>query len=89
MGIIRTNLFSYFNNILFAVGLVLAVLGRFRDAFIISIVGIVNAVINTFQEIRAKRQLEKIAVLTRPRVTVVRGGKVQEVRDQSKPGANY
>ncbi|MEZ4679398.1 MAG: HAD-IC family P-type ATPase [Caldilineaceae bacterium] len=77
--IIRANLFSYFNNILFIVGTVLALLGRYNDAFVTVIVGLVNAVISTMQEIRAKKQLDQIAVLARPKVTVVRDGQEQEV----------
>ena len=77
--IARFNLFSYFNNILFAVSAILAALGQYNDAFITAIVGIVNALISTVQEIRAKRQLDQIAVLARPTVTVVRSGTEQEV----------
>ncbi len=77
--IARFNLFSYFNNILFTVGVILAALGQYNDAFITAIVGIVNALIGTVQEIRAKRQLDQIAVLARPTVTVIRSGIEQEV----------
>ena len=77
--IARFNLFSYFNNILFTVGLILAALGQYNDAFVTAIVGVVNALISTVQEIRAKRQLDQIAVLARPTVTVVRDGNEREV----------
>jgi len=77
--IARFNLFSYFNNILFAVGAILAALGQYNDAFITVIVGLVNALISTAQEIRAKQQLDQIAVLARPTVTVVRDGGEREV----------
>lgn len=77
--IARFNLFSYFNNILFTVGAILAALGQLNDAFITVIVGLVNALISTVQEIRAKQQLDRIAVLARPTVTVVRNGGEQEI----------
>ena len=77
--IIRANLFSSFNNILFIVGTGLALLGRYNDAFITVIVGLFNAVVSTIQELRAKRQLDRIAVLARPKVTVLRDGQAQEV----------
>lgn len=77
--IARGNLFSFFNNILFTVGTILAALGQYNDAFITVIVGIVNALISTAQEIRAKQQLDQIAVLARPTVAVVRNGNEQEV----------
>ena len=77
--IMRANLFSYFNNILFIVGTMLALLGRYNDAFVTMIVGVVNAIIGTVQEIRAKQQLDRIAVLARPKVSVIRDGQEQEV----------
>ena len=77
--IARANLFSYFNIILFSVGGILAVLGQLNDAFITAVVGFANALISTIQEIRAKRQLDQIAVVARPTVKVVRAGHEQEV----------
>lgn len=77
--ILRYNLFSFFNNILFTVGVILAVLGQYNDAFITVIVGIVNALISTIQEVRAKQQLDNIAVLSRPTVLVVRDGDEHEL----------
>ncbi|MEM7126780.1 MAG: HAD-IC family P-type ATPase [Chloroflexota bacterium] len=77
--ILRFNLFSFFNNILFTVGAILAALGQYNDAFITVIVGIVNALISTVQEVRAKQQLDNIAVLAKPTVTVVRSGQEQEI----------
>ena len=77
--IARGNLFSFFNNILFTVGAILAALGQYNDAFITVIVGIVNALISTAQEIRAKKQLDRISVLARPTVAVVRSGREQEI----------
>ena len=77
--IARANLFSYFNIILFSVGGILALLGQLNDAFITAVVGFVNALISTIQEIRAKRQLDQIAVVARPTVTVMRDGHEQEV----------
>ena len=77
--IIRTNLFSNYNNILFVIGAILAILGRYNDAFITVIVGFVNALISTAQEIRAKRQLEQIAVVANAQVRVVREGNEIEV----------
>ena len=40
---------------------------------------LLNALIGTFQEARAKRKLDKIALLTRPKVWVVRDGAEKEV----------
>lgn len=72
--ILSTNLFSFFNIVLFAVSLVLLAFGRYNDALITGITGIASALIRTVQEIRAKRQLDKIALLVRPQANVIRNG---------------
>jgi cation-transporting ATPase E len=76
---VRTNLFSLFNNILFAIGIALIAMGRYNDALTSVGIGLVNALIATVQELRAKRKLERIALLTRPTVTVLRDGAERNV----------
>lgn len=77
--IARANLFTLFNNILFVIGIALIAMGRVNDAFTSVGIGLVNAFISTLQEIRAKRQLDQISLLTRPRVVVVREGQEKEI----------
>jgi cation-transporting ATPase E len=77
--IVRTNLFNFFNNILFAIGIALIVLGQYNDAFTSVGQGLVNALIGTIQEINAKRKLDKIALLARTKVRVLRDGHEQEI----------
>ncbi len=72
--IIRTNLFSFFNNILYVIGGMLIALGRVNDALMSVGLAIFNAVVSTVQEMRAKRQLDKIALLNAPTCTVIRDG---------------
>lgn len=79
MGIARNNLFTFFNNLLFAIGITLVALGQYSDAFVSVGLGLVNAVISAVQELNAKRKLDRIALLTRPTVTVVREGKEKEI----------
>ena len=74
IDIVRANLFSFFNNLLFVIGAALIVLDRFYDAMTSVGLALVNAVISTAQELRAKRQLDRIALLARPTVTLVRSG---------------
>ncbi len=78
-AIIRGNLLSYFSLILFTIGIVLAALGQYNDAFLTACIGIINAFIGTIQELRAKRQLDQISVLARPKITVVRDSQEHEV----------
>ncbi len=77
--IARANLFTLFNNILFVIGIALVALGEINDAVTSVGLGVINAVISTVQEIRAKRQLEAISLLTRPTATVRRDGQEKTV----------
>jgi cation-transporting ATPase E len=77
--ILRTNVFSFFNVILFVIGAALLALGRYSDAFTSVGLGLVNAAISAVQEIRAKRKLDRLQLLGRTRVTVVRDGRDAEV----------
>ncbi|MGK5113325.1 HAD-IC family P-type ATPase [Geodermatophilus sp. CPCC 205506] len=72
--ILRTNVFSFYNSILFAIGAALLALGRYNDAFISVGLGLLNAAISAVQEIRAKRKLDRLQLLNRAVVTVVRDG---------------
>lgn len=78
-GIIRHNAFNPVNVLLYAISLGLALAGDLTNA--LSTVGLValNAAIGIVQEIRAKRQLDRIALLARGKITVRRDGKDQEV----------
>lgn len=73
--IIRNNVFNLINIILFALGAVMIGIGRVGDA--VTSVGLIvlNSVIGIYQEIRAKRQLDRIALLTRPKASVMRDGR--------------
>lgn len=72
--IVRSNALTFFNVVLFTIGAILVLVGRPNDA--ITSVGIItlNTIISIYQEIRAKRKLDEIALLTRPQVTVMREG---------------
>jgi cation-transporting P-type ATPase E len=77
--IIRENVFSFINNVLFGLGIALALLGRYSDAFMSVGVVFVNTLVSVVQEVRAKRILDQIALLTRPKATVVREGREQTI----------
>ncbi|HUX88017.1 MAG TPA: HAD-IC family P-type ATPase, partial [Chloroflexota bacterium] len=70
--IVRENVFTFVNNVLFGLGIALILLGHWTDALVsVGVVG-VNLVVGVVQEVRAKRILDRIALLTRPRATVIR-----------------
>ena len=78
-SILRTNVFSFYNTILFVIGVALLALGRYSDALISVGLGLVNALISAVQEIRAKRKLDRLQLLDRAAVVVVRDGREVEV----------
>ena len=77
LDILVKNVATPFNLLLFIIGAALALLGNWISAISATGIIIFNILISTIQEMRAKRRLDKIALLTRPKVTVVRDG--QEV----------
>ncbi|WP_433608089.1 HAD-IC family P-type ATPase [Dactylosporangium sp. CA-139114] len=78
-AILRANVFSFFNTVLFVIGVALLALGRYSDALISVGLGLINAVISAVQEIRAKRKLDRLQLLDRAAVRVVRDGREVEV----------
>src|SRR5690349_13716348 len=78
-AILRTNVFSFFNVVLFVIGVALLALGRYSDAFTSVGLGLVNAMISAAQEIRAKRKLDRLQLLDRAPVLAVRDGREVEL----------
>src|SRR4051812_38151506 len=77
--ILRTNVFNLFNSILFVIGIALLALGRYSDALVSVGLGLINAVISAVQEIRAKRKLDRLQLLDRAPVHVLRDGREVEL----------
>lgn len=73
------NVFTFINLCLFGLGATLAILGRVGDALISTAVISLNVAVSVVQEIRAKRTLDRIALLTRPTSVVLREGKERAV----------
>lgn len=76
--ILRANIFTRFNAILGTLLVVILSVGEPQDA-LFGIVLVSNALIGIVQEIRAKRTLDQLAVLSEPRVRVVRDSDTREV----------
>ncbi|MCB0148730.1 MAG: hypothetical protein KDE01_13900, partial [Caldilineaceae bacterium] len=72
--IVRGNFVTPFNIILFLLGVALIFMGQISAALTSSGVLLLNVVVGTFQQLRAKRKLDQIALLTRPKIAVVRNG---------------
>ncbi|WP_347278339.1 HAD-IC family P-type ATPase [Limnothrix sp. FACHB-1088] len=77
--ILRENIFTFINFVFVAISVVFLFLGSFSDAILVAAVILSSVVINAIQEVAAKRKLDEIALLTRPKATVVREGREQDI----------
>ena len=75
--ILRANLFTRFNLLMTTLLAIVLACGAWKDALFGGVI-IANAVIGIFQEIRAKLTLDRLAVLSSPKVMVVRDGEITE-----------
>ncbi len=76
--IVRANVFTRFNAILGVMLAIILVVGPLQDA-LFGIVLIANAGIGIVQELRAKRTLDRLTLLTAPKARVVRDGDLHEI----------
>jgi cation-transporting ATPase E len=77
--IIVENVFTSINVLLFGLGVALVLVGRPLDGLVSTGIITMNVLVSVAQEIRAKRMLDRIALLTRPNARVVRNGQQREV----------
>jgi cation-transporting ATPase E len=76
--IFRANVLTRFNAILGTMLVIVLAVGSPRDA-LFGIILVVNSAIGIVQEVRAKRTLDRLAVLAAPHARVVRDGEPREV----------
>jgi cation-transporting P-type ATPase E len=71
--IVRTNVCTRFNALLGSLLVVILVVGPLQDA-LFGLALVANTLVGIVQELRAKRALDRLAVVTAPRAMVVRDG---------------
>lgn len=76
--IVRANVFTLFNGIIFAAMVLVLITGSWRDA-VFGFVIIINTGIGIVTELRAKRTLDKLSILVASEFLVRRDGKDVEV----------
>ncbi len=76
--IVKANVFTPFNFLLGSLLVVILAVQEYRDA-LFGIVLVLNAVIGIVQEVRAKRSLDRLALLNAPHAQVRRDGAVIEI----------
>ena len=77
-SIIKSNLFTYYNLVFAILTALLIAAESFRSLTFLPVV-IANLLIGIVQEIRAKRTLDQLTMLSAPKARVVREGKQQEI----------
>ena len=79
--IIKSNLLTYFNLIFLILTVLLCIVGSFRNlTFLPVIIG--NTVIGIFQELRAKKTLDKMSMLNASHSIVVRDGEQKQIQSE-------
>lgn len=85
-SIIRENVFTFFNALCFIVFVALVVVDIMYDQswsnVLFMVIIVVNIIIGIAQEVRAKKTIEKLSLLTAPSVKVVRDGVDQTISQE-------
>lgn len=71
--ILRENICTVFNLLNLLIAVALAAVGAWKNILFILII-LINTAIGIVQEIRAKRQIERLTLLAQPTVTIIRDG---------------
>ena len=76
--IVRANVLTVFNGILVTLFVLVLATGRWQNG-LFGLVVVANAGVGIVQEVRAKRTLDRLAVLNAPRARVLRDGAEEEI----------
>lgn len=77
-SILFSNIFTFFNLLLFGIAFSLIYVRAYKDILFLGIV-IINIFIGIFQEIKAKKTIDKLSLLTAPVANVLRDGEIIEI----------
>lgn len=76
--IVKDNVFTYFNLIFAILAALLVIVGSFRDLTFMVVI-VFNTIIGIIQECRSKSALDKLKILSEPKATVIRDGKLMSI----------
>lgn len=79
LNIFLSNIFTFFNMLTFAVAIALIVFQSGIEKLFFMLIVLLNIAIGIFQEIRSKRTVEKLKLVTAPTAVVVRDGEKQSI----------
>ena len=72
--IVRENVLTFFNFLNLALMVMVLLVGSYKNSMFMGII-VINTVIGIIQEVRAKKTLDKLAILTESKAVVLREGK--------------
>jgi cation-transporting ATPase E len=78
VAIVRANVFTRFNAILGSLFVVVLIVGPIQDG-LFGVILVVNTAIGIVQEVRAKLELDRLAVLTAPGAVALRDGQPTQI----------
>ncbi len=76
--IVMANTFTIVNAIIFTLFVLVVISGNPKDGLFVGVV-IANSVIGVTQEVRSRRELHRLEVITEPRANVVRSGRSVDI----------
>ena len=76
--IILENTFTFFNILNFVLALFVLLVGSFKNLLFLGVI-FSNIIIGSFQGIRAKRTIDKLSLISAPKASVLRDGKLQTI----------
>lgn len=76
--IIRSNVVTFFNLLNIILGALVIIVGSYRNALFLGVI-FFNIAIGIFQELRAKRVIDKLSLISAPKAVVVRDGAEYEI----------
>lgn len=76
--IIRDHTLTYFNFLNLFLGILILVSGQFKNITFMGVI-IVNTLIGIVQEMKVKKLVDRLAVITASKATVIRGGEIKEI----------
>lgn len=77
--IITSNIFTLFNLLNFSLAALIILVGSYKNLMFLGVV-FCNTIISIIQEIRAKKEIDALSVISSSKVHVIRNGKKQDIK---------
>ncbi|MDD3187351.1 MAG: HAD-IC family P-type ATPase [Bacilli bacterium] len=78
LQIIYKNVFNLFNSLNFILALAIILVNSYRNLLFMGVV-ISNTLISTIQELRAKKIIDRLSILSKSKLEVIRSGKIEKL----------